>query len=105
MKYTPLQRLTHLLRLDKKDIVQIVFYAIFAGLISLSLPLGIQAIINLIQSGRISASWILLVLIVVLGVALGGILSVMQLRITENLQQKIINRRKLCSHLCTAKYL
>ena len=92
MKYTPLQRLTHLLRLDKKDIVQIVFYAIFAGLISLSLPLGIQAIINLIQSGRISASWILLVLIVVLGVALGGILSVMQLRITENLQQKIFVR-------------
>ncbi len=92
MKYTPLQRLTHLLKLDKKDIVQIVFYAIFAGLISLSLPLGIQAIINLIQSGRISASWILLVIIVVIGVALGGILSVMQLRITENLQQKIFVR-------------
>ncbi|MBS1533624.1 MAG: ATP-binding cassette domain-containing protein [Bacteroidetes bacterium] len=92
MKYTPLQRLTHLLKLDKKDIIQIVFYAIFAGLISLSLPLGIQAIINLIQSGRVSASWILLVIIVVIGVALGGILSVMQLRITENLQQKIFVR-------------
>ncbi len=92
MIQTPLQRLFSLLKLDKKDISQIIFYAIFAGLVSLSLPLGIQAIINLIQSGRVSISWIVLVFIVVLGVALVGILSLMQLRITENLQQKIFVR-------------
>lgn len=86
------QRLINLLKLDKKDISQIFFYAIFAGLISLSLPLGIQAIINLIQSGRVSISWIVLVFIVIAGVALVGILSLMQLRITENLQQKIFIR-------------
>lgn len=92
MKYTPFQRLMNLLKLDRKDVVQIILYAVFAGLVSLSLPLGIQAIINLIQSGRVSASWVLLVVIVIIGVALGGILSVMQLRITENLQQKIFVR-------------
>ena len=92
MTQTPLQRFYNLLRLDRKDIVQIFFYAIFSGLISLSLPLGIQAIINLIQSGRVSISWIVLVIIVVIGVALVGILSLMQLRITENLQQKIFVR-------------
>ncbi len=89
---TPLKRFYDLLRLDKKDVSQIFFYAIFAGLISLSLPLGIQAIINFIQAGRISASWIVLVILVVIGVALAGILSLMQLRITENLQQKIFVR-------------
>jgi ABC-type bacteriocin/lantibiotic exporter with double-glycine peptidase domain len=92
MTQTPLQRFYNLLRLDRKDIIQIFFYAIFSGLISLSLPLGIQAIINLIQSGRVSISWIVLVIIVVIGVALVGILSLMQLRITENLQQKIFVR-------------
>jgi ABC-type bacteriocin/lantibiotic exporter with double-glycine peptidase domain len=92
MKQTPLQRLIGLLQLDKKDISQVFFYAIFAGLVSLSLPLGIQAIINLIQSGRVSVSWIVLVVIVIIGVALVGILSLMQLRITENLQQKIFVR-------------
>jgi len=92
MKSTPLQRLISLLRLDKRDISQVFFYAIFAGLVSLSLPLGIQAIINLIQSGRVSVSWIVLVIIVIIGVALVGILSIMQLRITENLQQKIFVR-------------
>jgi ABC-type bacteriocin/lantibiotic exporter with double-glycine peptidase domain len=92
MASSPLQRLISLLKLDKKDISQVLFYAIFAGLVSLSLPMGIQAIINLIQSGRVSVSWIVLVIIVIIGVALVGFLSIMQLRITENLQQKIFVR-------------
>lgn len=89
---TPLKRFYNLLSLDRKDVYQIVFYAIFAGLVSLSLPLGIQAIVNFIQSGRVSASWIVLIIVVVIGVALVGVLSLMQLRITENLQQKIFIR-------------
>jgi len=89
---TPLQRLTNLLQLDKKDIYQIILYAVFSGLVSLSLPLGIQAIINLIQGGRVSLSWIILVLVVVIGVAFNGILRYMQLRITELIQQKIFIR-------------
>lgn len=89
---TSLKRLFNLLKLDKKDVSQIFFYAIFSGIVSLSLPLGIQAIVNFIQSGRVSASWIVLVILVVIGVALVGILALMQLRITENLQQKIFVR-------------
>ena len=89
---TPLKRFYNLLELDKKDIYQLFFYAIFAGLVSLSLPMGIQAIINFIQSGRVSVSWIVLIVLVVVGVGLVGILSLMQLRITENLQQKIFVR-------------
>jgi ABC-type bacteriocin/lantibiotic exporter with double-glycine peptidase domain len=92
MALTAAKRLLNLLQLDKKDIAQVFFYAIFAGLVSLSLPLGIQAIVNLIQSGRMSVSWIVLVFVVISGVALVGILSLMQLRITENLQQKIFIR-------------
>jgi ABC-type bacteriocin/lantibiotic exporter with double-glycine peptidase domain len=89
---TPTKRFFKLLQMDKKDIYQIFFYAIFAGIVSLSLPLGVQAIINFIQSGRISVSWIVLVIFVVIGVGLVGFLTFMQLRITENLQQKIFVR-------------
>lgn len=88
----PLKRYINLLKLERKEIVQIFLYAIFSGIISLSLPLGIQAIINFIQAGRVSASWIILVVLVIIGVLFGGILSLMQLRITENLQQKIFIR-------------
>ncbi len=89
---TPLKRFINLLNIDKKDIYQIFFYAIISGVISLSLPLGIQAIINFIQSGGVSTSWIVLVCIVIIGVFANGYMSLMQLRITENLQQKIFVR-------------
>ncbi|WP_228852911.1 peptidase domain-containing ABC transporter [Aegicerativicinus sediminis] len=90
--FTPLQRLINLLKLDRRDIRQIFFYAIFAGLVALSLPLGIQAIINLIQGAQITSSWIVLVVIVTLGVAFQGGLEFMQFRILENIQQKIFTR-------------
>lgn len=89
---TPLKRFINLLKLDKKDIIQIFFYAIISGILSLSLPLGIQAIINFIQAGRVSMSWVILIILVVLGVTFVGALSLMQLRITENLQQKLFIR-------------
>ncbi len=89
---TAWQRLIGLLKLDKRDVIQTFYYAIFAGLVNLSLPLGIQAIINLIQGAQISTSWIILVLLVTGGVAFGGLLQLMQIRIIENLQQKIFTR-------------
>lgn len=89
---TAWQRLMGLLALDKKDILQVFYYAIFAGVVNLSLPLGIQAIINLIQGAQVSTSWIVLVILVTLGVAFAGTLQLMQMRIIENVQQKIFTR-------------
>lgn len=91
-KYTPLKRFWSLLSLDKRDITQILSYAVFAGLVNLSLPLGIQAIVNFIQLGEVSTSWIILIILVVLGVGFVGVLQLMQLRLTEDLQQKIFTR-------------
>ena len=59
---------------------------------NLSLPLGIQAIINLIQGAQVSTSWIILVILVTSGVAFVGLLQLMQIRIIENVQQKIFTR-------------
>jgi len=89
---TPWKRFIGLLQLDKKDIKQVFYYAIFAGFVALSLPLGIQAIINLIQGALVSTSWIVLVVLVTLGVAFQGLLQLMQIRILENIQQKIFMR-------------
>lgn len=89
---SPMQRFWALLKPDKKEIRNVYVYAVFNGLVNLSLPIGIQAIINLIQGGQINASWVLLVLIVIFGIAFSGYLQVSQLKITENLQQKIFSR-------------
>ncbi|MFC5045518.1 peptidase domain-containing ABC transporter [Aquimarina hainanensis] len=89
---TAWQRLIGLMKLEKKDIIQIFYYAVFSGLVSLSLPLGIQAIINLMQGAQISTSWIVLVALVTIGVAFAGALQLMQMRIIETIQQRIFTR-------------
>jgi len=89
---TPIKRFFNLLKVDKQEIISIYVYALFNGILTLSLPLGIQAIINLISGGQVSTSWIVLVTFVIVGVALTGVMQIMQLTITENLQQKIFTR-------------
>ena len=89
---TPYQRLWLMLKPDQKDIYQVYTYSFFKGVIALSLPLGIQSIINLIQAGSFSVAWTVLVGIVVLGIAIGGYMQLMQMRIMEIFQQKIFTR-------------
>lgn len=90
--FKPMQRLQRLLAVDKREITQVYAYALLNGLVNLSLPLGIQAIINLIQGGEVSTSWIILVAFVLIGIALTGVFQLMQLRIVENIAQKIFSR-------------
>lgn len=88
----PTQRFFGLLRLDRKEIGYIYLYAIFAGLITLSLPLGIQAIISLVIGGTTSSSLYLLIGVITIATALTGFLKIMQLTVTETLQRRIFTR-------------
>jgi len=78
-----------------KAIRNLYIFALMSGLVSLSLPLGIQAIINLIQGGQISVSWIVLVAVVLVGYLFNGGLQIIQLRITEALQRDVFVRSAL----------
>ena len=69
---TPIKRFFNILKEEKNQVYAIYFYAVLNGLITLSLPLGIQAILNFILGGRITTSWIILVVIVAAGVVFGG---------------------------------
>ncbi|MEM7370781.1 MAG: ABC transporter ATP-binding protein [Bacteroidota bacterium] len=88
----PLKRFIRLLSLEKREIGHIYLYAVFQGIIYLSLPLGIQAIISLVLANELSSSWGLLVVIVTLGTLVVGGLQLMQLSISERIQQKIFAR-------------
>ena len=88
-KLSPIKRFFKLLNLDRQTVVNIYIYAIFNGLITLTLPLGIQAIINFITGGEFSSSWFVLVFIIILGITVSGIMQIKQLSLAEDLQQKI----------------
>lgn len=86
---TPFKRLLRLLRNEKKDIGYIYVYALVIGVINLSLPLGIQAIISRISGGMMFNAVVLLICMVVLGILVAGALQIMQITLVEVLQQRV----------------
>lgn len=88
-KRTPVGRLMLLLNSEKRDIFYIYIYAIFTGLLSLTLPLGVQSIVNQVAGGLILEPAILLITFVILGTAVAGGLQIMQAFIVENIQQRL----------------
>lgn len=91
-----LYKLFRLLRLEGKEISALYLLSILSGLTQLSLPLGIQAIINfaIVATGRkqLPVSMWVLILLVVLGVLFTGMLKINQMKIVEKIQQKIFTR-------------
>ena len=81
-----------LLKLEKSEISAIYFYAILDGLIQLSLPLGIQAIIGFALGAQMVTSVYVLIILVVTAVLFVGILQINQMKIIEKIQQKIFVR-------------
>lgn len=88
----PVARLWNLVQQEKSDITAIYFFAILGGLIQLSLPVGIQAIIGFVLGGTLSASLIVLISIIVLAVLFGGLIQMGQMRVIERIQQRIFVR-------------
>lgn len=91
----PFTRFIRLLEMDRKDILYILLFAVFVGIINLSLPLGIQAIIGLIMVGQMSTSWIILVSVVLIGISASGFVQILQLSMLERIQQRIFARSAL----------
>lgn len=88
----PIRRILQVLKLEKKEITAVYFYAILNGIVQLSLPLGIQSIISFVLGGSISTSLVILITLVVLGVLFNGFVSVNQMRLIEKVQQKLFVR-------------
>lgn len=88
----PFQRFLGLLKNDQKDILYIYIFALLNGVVALTLPLGIQAIVNYIQTGRVTTSWMVLVGIVVVGILLNGWFQITQIKLSERIQQRIFTR-------------
>ncbi len=92
---TPLKPFDRLLRLMAPDASEIRYLYLFSfinGLITLSLPLGVQAIMSTIIGGQINSSWVLLIIIIGIGTIANGSLTYIQLYISEILQRKLFAR-------------
>ena len=90
IEYTPLLRFWKFVTSERKIVFYIYIYAIIIGIINLSLPLGIQAIIGRISGGLLFDGVVVLIVFVILGIALAGGLQIMQIYLVEVLQRRIM---------------
>lgn len=88
----PFQRLTKMLKVERKDIIAIYVYALLIGAISLVLPLGIQAIIGLVQGGLVFSSIYILIGLVFVALVISGVMQVMQLTLVEYLVERLFSK-------------
>ncbi|WP_435356549.1 peptidase domain-containing ABC transporter [Emticicia sp. SJ17W-69] len=91
-KTNPIKRLWDLIYIEKKEITSIYFYAILSGLVQLSVPIGVQAIIGFVLGASMVTSIYVLIFVVVLGVLMVGIMQMNQMKIIEKIQQNIFTR-------------
>ncbi len=90
--YTPLKRFWRFVKTEKSNIFYIYVYSIVIGLINLSLPLGIQAIIGRISGGLLFDGVVVLITFVIVGIIIAGGLQIMQIYLVEILQRRIFTR-------------
>ncbi len=91
----PITRFWKLLSLERKETMTIYFFSILNGLVYLSIPLGIQSIVNLLFGGLVSTSLVILIMLVVLGVLINGWLTILQMNANEKIQRRIFTRFSL----------
>jgi ABC-type bacteriocin/lantibiotic exporter with double-glycine peptidase domain len=82
-------RIFTIIKLERREIGAIYIYAILFGLLNLTVPLGIQSIINFVLAGSFSTSMVVLITGVVVGVFLTGVLQVNQMKLNEKIQQNL----------------
>lgn len=88
----PMSKFWDLLLSERKEISSVYFYAILSGLVQLTVPVGVQAIIGFALGASMVTSIYVLIVVVVLGVFAVGLMQINQMRIIEKIQQRIFTR-------------
>lgn len=88
----PLERTRQLLRLERDDIAVLLVYAVALGIIALSVPVTVQAIVNTVAFGSLLQPVVVLTLLLSVVLTLGVYLHTMQYRVVEMLQRRVFVR-------------
>lgn len=90
-----IKKLFRIIEPVRRDVWLLYAYAIIGGILSLTLPLGVQAIITYLMGAYLSTSLVVLIGLVIGGTLVVGILQIFQLTIVEALQQKLFTYSSL----------
>ncbi len=89
---TPFERLTQLLHADRRDIELVYLYAVLVGLFSLTVPLAVQGLTQLVQGGLLLQPVVLLIVFAIVGTLITGAIQLLQESVVERIQQRVFAR-------------
>ena len=89
---TPISLVWNWVLKEKKNIQFILIYAIVSGLLSLAIPLGIQALVGTVMAGKLSSSWVIIVIATTTFVSFTGATKLAQMSILDSIQKKLFVR-------------
>ena len=89
---TPLKRLIAFMKPESGDVKAILVFSIVIGLLSLTLPLAVEAVVNTIAYGRLLQPLIVLSLIVLVFLGFRAVLQVLNTVVAEYIQRKLFVR-------------
>lgn len=89
---SPVERLWRLLREEKSDITLTYLYAVLVGLFSLTVPLSVQGLTQLVQGGLLLQPVVLLIGFAVVGTLVTGLVGLLQEQVVEQIQIRIFAR-------------
>jgi putative ABC transport system ATP-binding protein len=92
---SPLSRFFGLLRMERKDISLVAIFAFASSVLSLSTPLAVESLVNVISWGVYVQPLIVLAVILLVSLVLSGMFSVLQ-----NVVVEIVQRRQFVRIVC-----
>ena len=87
-----MQTIFQFIQIEKKDIWAIAIYSVAIGLLSLTIPVGVQSLVTILNFGTLFQPVLVLTLLVIIALCFVGIMNVLQSYIAEVIQQRLFVR-------------
>lgn len=89
---TPAQRLMALVRTEQRDLGAVVIWSIAVGLLSIAVPVGVQALVNTVAFGTVLQPLVILTILVAAALGTAAVLQLMRQVAVEIVQRRIFVR-------------
>lgn len=86
---TPTARFFKLLSLERNDLIVLTIYTFAVILLTLAVPLAMQALVNTVAIGLFEQPLVVLSLLVLAGLSVAGVLQVTQMAVVESVQLRV----------------
>lgn len=93
--HSVLRRVLDALAPEGRDLVAIIFYGVVISLLSLTIPVAVQALVNSVAYGQLTQQLLVLSLLVFLVMSFSGLFSTIQYYYVELLQRRLFTRYAL----------